>query len=86
MLLERKFLTLLFGGEKMNKTRYFLFPYMAIKNREYVYGRQLSTVVGDLSIKEVERYIEMTKGFKNVVITGIFEMSEEDYLASNKIE
>lgn len=69
-----------------SKKRYFLFPYIAIKHNEYVYGRQLSTVVGDLSIKEVERYIEMTKGFKNVVITGIFEMSEEDYLASNKIE
>ena len=69
-----------------SKKRYFLFPYISIKNNEYVYGRQLFTVIGDLSIKEVERYIEMTKGYKNVVITGIFEMSEEDYLASTIIE
>lgn len=86
MLLERKFLALLFGGEKMNKTRYFLFPYMAIKNREYIYGRQLFTVVGHLSIPQVEDYIKMVKGVTNVIITGIFEMSEDDYLASNLIE
>lgn len=71
---------------KMNKTRFFLFPYIAIKHNEYVYGRQLYTVMGDLSIREVEHYIEITKEYSDVVITGIFEMSEEDYLASNGIE
>lgn len=70
----------------MNETRYFLFPYMAIKNREYIYGRQLYAVMGDLSIREVEHYIETTKKYSDVVITGIFEMSEDDYLASNLIE
>lgn len=38
---------------KMNKTRFFLFPYIAIKHNEYVYGRQLYTVMGDLSIREL---------------------------------
>ena len=71
---------------KMNKTRFFLFPYIAIKHNEYVYGRQLYTVMGDLSIREVEHYIEITKEYSDVVITGIFEMSEDDYLASNTIE
>lgn len=71
---------------KMNKTRFFLFPYIAIKHNEYVYGRQLFTVVGHLSIPQVEDYIKMVKGVTNVIITGIFEMSEEDYLASNGIE
>lgn len=71
---------------KMNKTRFFLFPYIAIKHNEYVYGRQLFTVTGHLSVPQVEDYIKMVKGMKNVVITGIFEMSEEDYLASNGIE
>lgn len=71
---------------KMNKTRFFLFPYIAIKHNEYVYGRQLYTVIGDLSIREVEHYIERTKKCDNVIITGIFEMSEDDYLASNLIE
>lgn len=71
---------------KMNKTRFFLFPYIAIKHNEYVYGRQLYTVMGDLSIREVEHYIEITKEYSDVVITGIFEMSEDDYLASNLIE
>lgn len=71
---------------KMNKTRFFLFPYIAIKHNEYVYGRQLYTVMGDLSIREVEHYIEITKEYSDVVITGIFEMSEDDYLASNIIE
>ena len=71
---------------KMNKTRFFLFPYIAIKHNEYVYGRQLYTVTGDLSIQEVEHYIEITKGYSDVVITGIFEMSEDNYLASNLIE
>lgn len=70
----------------MNKTRFFLFPYIAIKHNEYVYGRQLYTVMGDLSIREVEHYIEITKEYSDVVITGIFEMSEDDYLASNKKE
>lgn len=71
---------------KMNKTRFFLFPYIAIKHNEYVYGRQLYTVMGDLSIREVEHYIEITKEYSDMVITGIFEMSEDDYLASNIIE
>lgn len=71
---------------KMNKTRFFLFPYIAIKHNEYVYGRQLYTVMGDLSIREVEHYIEITKEYSDVVITGIFEMSEDDYLESNLIE
>ena len=71
---------------KMKKTRFFLFPYIAIKHNEYVYGRQLYTVMGDLSIREVEHYIEITKEYSDVVITGIFEMSEDDYLASNTIE
>lgn len=71
---------------KMNKTRSFLFPYIAIKHNEYVYGRQLYTVTGDLSIQEVEHYIEVKKECDNVIITGIFELSEEDYLASNKKE
>ncbi len=71
---------------KMNKTRFFLFPYIAIKHNEYVYGRQLYTVMGDLSIREVEHYIETTKEYSDVVITGIFEMSEDDYLESNLIE
>lgn len=71
---------------EINKTRYFLFPYMAIKHNEYVYGRQLYAVMGDLSIREVEHYIETTKKYSDVVITGIFEMSEDDYLASNLIE
>lgn len=71
---------------EINKTRYFLFPYMAVKCGIYVYGRQLFTVIGDLSIREVEHYIEITKEYSDVVITGIFEMSEEDYLASNGIE
>lgn len=71
---------------KMNKTRFFLFPYIAIKHNEYVYGRQLYTVIGDLSIREVEHYIEITKEYSDVVITGIFEMSEDDYLASSLIE
>lgn len=71
---------------KMNKIRFFLFPYIAIKHNEYVYGRQLYTVMGDLSIREVEHYIEITKEYSDVVITGIFEMSEDDYLASNLIE
>lgn len=57
----------------MNKTRYFLFPYITVKNGEYVYGRQLFTVVGHLSIPQVEDYIKMIKGYGNVVITGIFE-------------
>jgi hypothetical protein len=70
----------------MNKTRFFLFPYIAIKHNEYVYGRQLYTVMGDLSIREVEHYIETTKEYSDVVITGIFEMSEDDYLESNLIE
>lgn len=71
----------------MNKTRYFLFPYMAIDNRGYyIYGRQLFTVIGHLSIPQVEDYIKMVKGVTDVVITGIFEISEEDYLASNNIE
>ena len=59
---------------------------MAIKHNEYVYGRQLYAVMGDLSIREVEHYIETTKKYSDVVITGIFEMSEDDYLASNLIE
>lgn len=46
---------------EINKTRYFLFPYMAVKYGIYVYGRQLFTVTGDLSIREVEHYIERTK-------------------------
>lgn len=71
---------------KMKKIRFFLFPYIAIKHNEYVYGRQLYTVMGDLSIREVEHYIEITKEYSDVVITGIFEMSEDDYLASNLIE
>ena len=71
---------------EINKTRYFLFPYMAVKYGIYVYGRQLFTVTGDLSIKEVEHYIERTKKCDNVIITGIFEMLEDDYLASNLIE
>lgn len=71
---------------KINKTRFFLFPYIAINHNEYVYGRQLFTVMGDLSIQEVENYIKITKEYSNVVITGIFEMSEDDYLASNLIE
>ena len=71
---------------KIDITRFFLFPYIAIKHNEYVYGRQLYTVTGDLSIQEVEHYIEITKEFSNVVITGIFEMSEDDYLESNLIE
>lgn len=70
---------------KINKTRFFLFPYIAISHNEYVYGRQLFTVMGDLSIQEVENYIKITKEYSNVVITGIFEMSEDDYLASNLI-
>lgn len=69
---------------KIDKTRFFLFPYIAIKHNEYVYGRQLYTVMGDLSIREVEHYIEVKKECDNVIITGIFELSEEDYLASNK--
>lgn len=36
---------------KIDKTRFFLFPYIAIKHNEYVYGRQLYTVMGDLSIR-----------------------------------
>lgn len=71
---------------KIDKTRFFLFPYIAIKHNEYVYGRQLYAVMGDLSIREVEHYIERTKKCDNVIITGIFEMSEDDYLASNLIE
>lgn len=71
---------------KIDKTRFFLFPYIAIKHNEYVYGRQLFTVVGHLSIPQVEDYIKMVKGVTNVIITGVFEMSEEDYLASNGIE
>lgn len=71
---------------KIDKIRFFLFPYIAIKHNEYVYGRQLYTVMGDLSIREVEHYIEITKEYSDVVITGIFEMSEDDYLASNLIE
>lgn len=67
-------------GETINIHR------IAIKHNEYVYGRQLYTVIGDLSIQEVEHYIEITKGYSDVVITGIFEMSEDDYLASNLIE
>lgn len=69
---------------KIDKTRYFLFPYMAVINGIYVYGRQLFKVIGDLSIREVEHYIEVKKECDNVIITGIFELSEEDYLASNK--
>lgn len=69
-----------------SKKRYFLFPYIAINNNEYVYGRQLFTVTGHLSVPQVEDYTKMVKGMKNVVITGIFEMSEDDYLASNIIE
>lgn len=46
---------------KIDKTRFFLFPYIAIKHNEYVYGRQLYAVMGDLSIREVEHYIETTK-------------------------
>lgn len=71
---------------EINKTRYFLFPYMAVKYGIYVYGRQLYTVTGDLPIQEVEHYIEVKKECDNVIITGIFELSEEDYLASNKKE
>ncbi len=71
---------------KIDKTRFFLFPYISIKHNEYVYGRQLYTVMGDLSIREVEHYIEITKEYSDVVITGIFEMSEDDYLESNLIE
>ena len=71
---------------KIDKTRFFLFPYIAIKHNKYVYGRQLYTVMGDLSIREVEHFIEITKEYSDVVITGIFEMSEDDYLASNLIE
>lgn len=71
---------------KIDKTRFFLFPYIAIKHNKYVYGRQLYTVMGDLSIREVEHYIEITKEYSDVVITGIFEMSEDDYLESNLIE
>lgn len=71
---------------EIDKTRFFLFPYIAIKHNEYVYGRQLYTVMGDLSIREVEHYIEITKEYSDVVIIGIFEISEDDYLASNLIE
>lgn len=71
---------------KIDKTRFFLFPYIAIKHNEYVYGRQLYTVMGDLSIQEVEHYIEITEECSDVIITGIFEMSEDDYLASDLIE
>lgn len=46
---------------KIDKTRYFLFPYMAVINGIYVYGRQLFKVIGDLSIREVEHYIEVKK-------------------------
>lgn len=46
---------------KMNKTRFFLFPYMAVINGIYVYRRQLFKVIGDLSIQEVEHYIEVEK-------------------------
>ena len=71
---------------KMNKTRFFLFPYIAIKHNEYVYGRQLYTVTGDLSIQEVEHYIEVEEECDNVIITGIFEMSEDDYLAKHLLQ
>lgn len=66
--------------------RYFMVTYMYIDNKEYAYGRYLLTIVGALSIYKVEKLLSNYKNVKNVLVTGFFEMSEKDYIASKREE
>lgn len=61
-----------------------MFTYMYNAYNKYGYGRHMVTVRGDLAIWEVEEFIEKKKGIEKVLVTGFFEMSEEDYNASSK--
>lgn len=63
--------------------RYFMVTYMYIDHGVYAYGRYLFTTIGALNICEIEKYLSNYKNVKNVLVTGFFEMEEEDYIASN---
>jgi len=68
------------------KVRYFMFSYMYCGYSKYAYGRHLAIVKGDLVIKEIEECIARTKGIDRVLVTGLFEMTKEDFNASIGID
>lgn len=70
----------------MEEVRYFMFTYMYqefIPTGMYRYGRAIFPIKGGLNIYNIEQKIKEARSIvTNVICTGFFEMSEEDYMSN----